>query len=233
MASFGKKILSAFLEVEEQKKAAPQSGAGAATAVTATAMSTGSGGSGSGHATPASGSGSSSPATSGYDGRAQADQRFSEYFDNLFSEANIPGPDYYEFARMITAMQAIPDERSRYAAAFAGLQVQGLDKEKLLSTAGEYLRVLTSDADRFGSTVETALQEKVHSRAAEAEEKSKRIQALSQEILELQSQIGTMQNEIREAKSKLEANSSAYAAESERRKQHIQGDIEKINNYIH
>ena len=148
-------------------------------------------------------------------------------------EANIPGPDYYEFARMIAAMQAIPDERSRYVAAFAGLQVQGLDREKLLSTAGEYLRVLAGDADRFGNTVETALQEKVHSRTAEAEEKSKRIQALSQEILELQSQIGTMQNEIREAKGKLEASSNAYAAESERRRQQIQGDIEKINNYIH
>src|SRR6185437_13298975 len=105
---------------------------------------------------------------------------------NLFREANIPGPDYYEFARMISAMQAIPDERSRYAAAFAGLQVQGLEKEKLLSTAGEYLRVLAGDADRFGSTVETALQEKVHSRTAQAEEKNKRIQVLSQEIVELQ-----------------------------------------------
>lgn len=164
---------------------------------------------------------------------APADQRFSEYFDNLFKEANIPGPDYYEFARMITAMQTIPDDRARYTAAFAGLQVQGLDKEKLLSTAAEYLRVLAADADRFGSTVETALQEKVHSRAAEAEEKGKRIQTLSQEILELQSQIGTMQNEIREAQGKLEANSNAYAAESERRKQLIRGDIERINNYIH
>jgi hypothetical protein len=192
-------------------------------------------------ATPASGSGpggngpaAATPVSGGVGaGRAQPDQRFSEYFDNLFKEANIPGPDYYEFARMIAAMQTIPDERSRYAAAFAGLQVQGLDKEKLLSTAAEYLRVLASDADHFGSTIEAALQEKVFSRAAEAEEKSKRIQALSQEILELQSQIGTMQDEMREAKSKLEAGSDAYAAESARRKRLIQGDLEKINNYIH
>ena len=166
-------------------------------------------------------------------GSARTDNRFSEYFDILFKEANIPGPDYYEFARMITAMQTIPDERARYAAAFAGLQVQGLDKEKLVTTAAEYLRVLTADAAHFGSSVDAALQEKVHSRTAEAEEKSKRIQTLSEEIKELQTQIGVMQNEIREAKSKLEANSNAYAAESERRKQQIQGDIEKINHYIH
>jgi hypothetical protein len=206
MASFGKKILSAFMEVEGEKKVSESNGTVQPTYPTVP---------------PA-------PATS-----AQADQRFSEYFDTLFKEANIPGPDYYEFARMITAMQMISDEKARYAAAFAGLQVQGLDREKLLSTAAEYLRVLTADADRFGSTLETALQEKVHSRTSEAEEKSKRIQALSQEILGLQSQISAMQNEVREAKSKLDVNSNAYAAESQRRKQQIQDDIEKIGNYIH
>jgi hypothetical protein len=41
-----------------------------------------------------------------------------------------------------------------------------------------------------------------------------------------------MQREVQEAKGKLDANSSAYAAESERRKQQIQTDIGKINNYI-
>jgi hypothetical protein len=216
MTSIGKKILSTFIEVGEGKKevsAAPEEAAGTAGAASAARTSAAAGGKGS---------------TSG-----QPDQRFLDYFEKLFSEANIPGPDYYEFSRMIAAMQAITDERSRYAAAFAGLQVQGLDKEKLLATAGEYLRVLTADADRFGKTVEAALQEKVRSRSAEAEEKGRRIQALSQEMLELQAQITAMQKEIGQAKEKLEANSNAYAFESERRKRQIQTDIGKINNYIH
>jgi hypothetical protein len=198
MPSIGKKILSAFVEVGDEKKVVSETTSFVP------------------EATP-----------------PRDDQRFLDYFDKLFSEANIPGPDYYEFARMIAAMQAIADERSRYAAAFAGLQVQGLDKEKLLMTAAEYLRVLTADADRFGKTVEAALQEKVHSRSAEAEEKGRRIQALSQEVLELQAQINSMQQEVREAKDKLDVNSNAYALESERRKQQIQTDIGKINNYIH
>jgi hypothetical protein len=219
--SIGKKILSAFMEVGEEKSNASSPNGDVEP--------------NSGYAAPAadgglSGGGSGGRGAAG--GSAQGDRRFSEYFDNLFKEANIPGPDYYEFARMITAMQTIPDERARYAAAFAGLQVQGLDKEKLVTTAAEYLRVLAADADHFGSSVDAALQEKVHSRTAEAEEKSKRIQALSQEIQELQTQIGVMRSEIREAKSKLDANSHAYTAESERRKQQIQGDIEKINHYV-
>lgn len=161
------------------------------------------------------------------------DSRFSAHFDRLFADANIPGPDYYEFARMIVAMRVIPDERSRYAAAFAGLQVQGLDKDRLLTTANEYLRLLAADADAFQKTVGSALQEKVHGKAAEIEEKTQRIQALSQEIVALQSQIGAMQNEIRENQERLDAGRNAYVAESESRRRQIQADIEKINQYIH
>jgi len=198
MANIGKRILSAFVDVEQAAPAPVTT-----TETTTTAPVT--------------------PAT---------EQRFAGYFDKLFSDANIPGPDYYEFARMIGAMQAISDERARYAAAFAGLQVQGLDKEKLLSTANEYLRVLATDGDQFQKTVDTALQEKVHQRSAEAEEKNQRIQALSQEILQLQQQIGVLQKEIAEAKDKLSVSTNGYAAESERRKQQILADIEKIKHYI-
>jgi hypothetical protein len=125
MANIGKKILSAFVDVGEEKRPAPAP-------VETTPVSP---------AVPVA---------------PMAEQRFAGYFDKLFSDANIPGPDYYEFARMIVAMQVIPDERARYAAAFAGLQVQGLDKEKLLSTAAEYLRVLATDADQFQKTVDAA-----------------------------------------------------------------------------
>ncbi|HVU97454.1 MAG TPA: hypothetical protein VHE34_19660 [Puia sp.] len=202
MANIGKKILSAFVDVGEEKAPAPLPAAPVPTAA----------------ATPVN--------------PAAGDQRFAGYFDKLFSDTNIPGPDYYEFARMIVAMQAIADERARYAAAFAGLQVQGLDKEKLLSTANEYLRVLTTDADQFQKTVDTAMQEKVRRRSTEAEEKSRRIEALSKEIGELQQQIGALQKEVAEAKEKLDVSSSGYTAESERRKQQILADIEKIKQFI-
>jgi hypothetical protein len=219
MASLGKKILSAFVDVtEEKKEQSAQRADGAASA-------------GSGE-TAAAYTGSGGAAQT--DGRTgQADDRFSDYFDKLFSEANIPGPDYYEFSRMIAAMQLIPDEPSRYHAAYAGLQVQGLNKDKLLATAAEYLRVLTTDADHFQKTLEAALQEKVRSKAAEAEEKARRIQALSQEIGQLQGQIGALQEEVRGNEEKLTGNGSAYTAESRRRQQQIEHDMEKINQYIH
>lgn len=215
MASLGRKILSAFMEVTEEKKegSAQEHAADAA-------------------ADAGVGVGSD---TGGQEPRSarQPDDRFAGHFDQLLSEANIPGPDYYEFSRMVVAMQGIPDEAARYIAAFAGLQVQGLDKQRLLTTAGEYLRILATDANQFQQTVDAAIQEKVHSKETETEEKAGRIQTLSQEILQLQQQISALQAEVRANKDKLTGGSNAYTAESQRRQQQIKNDIDKINQYIH
>jgi hypothetical protein len=200
MARIGKRILSAFIDVEEGVKQPPaQTGAPESPQV---------------------------PVQTG------TDERFTAYFDKLFSDANIAGPDYYEFSRMIGAMQAIADERARYAAAYAGLQAQGLDKERLLSTANEYLHTLTTDAKQFRKSVDNALGEKVRGRSAEMEEKSRRIQTLSQEILQLQQQVADLQKEIAGNNEKLEASSRGYSAESDRRRAWILADIDRINRYL-
>jgi hypothetical protein len=166
-------------------------------------------------------------------GNKPRDERFTAYFDKLFGDANIPGPDYYEFSKMIAAMEAISDEQSRFYAAFAGLQVQGLDKAKLLATAAEYLHVLETDAAHFQSTAAATLEEKVNKKKAEAEEKSQRIRSLSGEIADLQQQIITLEATIKENEAKIEANAGGYAAESESRKARIRSDVERINRYIH
>jgi len=95
------------------------------------------------------------------------------------------------------------------------------------------LRVLTADAGQFQATVDVSYQEKVRGKETEAEEKAGRIQALSQEILRLQQQIGALQEDIRSGKEKLAGGHGAYTAESKRRLQEIGSDIEKINQYIH
>jgi hypothetical protein len=225
MASIGKKILSAFIDIEPRSDDPAGNGS---------AIPAGNSRDTTDAPVPTAASNHQGQTAAAPPGRpAATDPRFTDYFDKLFSEANIPGPDYYEFSKMIEAMQSIPSEQSRFYAAYAGLQVQGLDKEKLLSTAGEYLRILTADADHFHSTVDAALQEKVHSRTAQAEEKGQRIRALSEEIVSLQQQIAALQTEIADNSNKIQSSSSGYSAESERRKARIAADIEKIKHYIH
>lgn len=163
---------------------------------------------------------------------AADNSKFVQHFEQLFAEANLPGPDYYEFSKMVDAMQVIPDEKARYIAAFAGLQVQGLSKEKLLATADEYLKMVAADAAAFQQTLLATLQEKVKGKQEEAEEKKRRIQRLSQEIAELQTQVATLQNEIGENEAKISANSNGYTKAAERIKQKVQNDIDRINQHL-
>jgi uncharacterized protein YoxC len=212
MASFGKKILSAFVEMQEEDKppAAKPSVA----------------------AEPEPPTPQHSAANNKPPGTAAKSEKFSQYFDKLFREANLPGPDYFEFSKMIEAMSSIPDERSRYSAAFAGLSVQGLDKQKLLTTAAEYLRILEKDAANFNSTVDATLHEKVHAKQQEIEAKTARIAALSKEIDELHQQIATLNSEIKENVEKIEHSSGGYKSESERMRSRITNDMEKIKQFI-
>lgn len=106
----------------------------------------------------------SATATHNEQSTAEVESKFAEHFNKLFADANLPGPDYYEFSKMIDVMQAIPDEKARYSAAFAGLQVQGMDKQKLLASTQQYLQILDDDATTFHHTVSAAFEEKVGSK---------------------------------------------------------------------
>ena len=107
MASLGKKILSAFMEVtEKEKERTADAGSGPMGGdphdVGMTGTGAGSGwkpGLDGGPGAEARSGGTRSGADAGP--AAPVDNRYAEYFDKLLGEANIPGPDYYEFARMV------------------------------------------------------------------------------------------------------------------------------------
>ena len=206
MTSFGKKILSAFVEVSSEEKRVNGRQPGHQSAPTVV------------------------------ENRKVAEAgnvKFIEYFDKLFSEANLPGPDYYEFSKMIEAMKAIPDEKARYCAAFAGLNVQGLDKKKLLSTAADYLKIMDDDAANFNSTIDSALHEKVLSKQKEIEEKNHRLHELSEEIADLHKKISLLKDEISENQEKIEASTGGYRTEGQSIRNKILLHVEKIKEHIH
>lgn len=204
MASLGKRILSAFVEVTEDEQSFIKHGE--VKQISATTQS--------------------------YNTLPAASVKFRDYFDKLLSDANIPGPDYFEFSKMTEAMQAITDEKARYSAAFAGLSVQGLDKQKLLSTAAQYLQVLDNDAGNFNATVDTALQEKVIAKQKEIEAMQQRISELTKEITGLHNQVVVLNGEIKENEEKIENNTGGYKAALEIIKNNIMLDIEKIKQHI-
>ncbi len=202
MSNFGKKILSAFVDIEdseneESTKRNPQNVA-ANTAYISSDKS----------------------------------EKFNAYFSKLFKDSNMPGPDYYEFSKMADAMQIIPDEKTRYLSAFAGLSVQGLTKDRLVESAAQYLKILDADAENFNSTLNVALQDKVEQKRKQLEEKSKKIQELTREIQDLNNSILVLGNEIKENEEKIKDNQSGYTYELQKFKSKIEQDVQKIKTIL-
>lgn len=210
MSSLAKRILSTFVELDDSSEKKPEQSASVAAP-----------------SAPRNTDAVTSTSTVVF-----ASDKFKVYFDNLFKDTNFPGPDYFEFSRMMEAMSAIPDEKTRFISAYAGLSLQGLDKDKLLKTANQYLQVIDNDAKNFQATVDKALQEKVVGKKKEMEDKARRIQELAKEINDLNTKMEALTNDIRDNEEKIHSNSNTYKQESDNMKNKISQEIQKINQYI-
>jgi len=167
-------------------------------------------------------------------------EKFEKHFDSLMNEANLPGPDYFEFCKMMEALEAaVPDEKARYAAVFASLTAQGLSKEKLINSAAKYKMVIQDDKTKFEQAVNDKLKGEVDSRKIEVSnlqnkivQNTEAIKKLTQEITDSQGKIQSLNVEITEKESKIKTNIDGYSIASNAMLNKINVDIQKIETLI-
>jgi chromosome segregation ATPase len=167
-------------------------------------------------------------------------EKFEKYFEQLFEKSNMPGPDYFEFWKMMETLEAhIPDERARITATFAALSAQGLKKENLINTANQYIQIIQTDKQQF----EKALGEKVNQEVKQRQQKltetealiashSETIQRLTNEIAEAQALIGKLKTEVIEEENKVRRNSNGYNIACDAMMKKITTDITKIQTTL-
>lgn len=174
-------------------------------------------------------------------GLSQADMdKFSKHFEDLFDKANLPGPDYYEFWKMMETLEAaVPDEKVRMAAVYATLKVQGLSKDTLLSSAAQYQKVLQTDKHEFQNAVNTKILNEVQGRKNLIDDLEKtnnsnaeRIKQLTEEITANQTKITALKKEIIDEENKINSNQSGYHVACDAMISMIASDVEKINNNL-
>lgn len=164
--------------------------------------------------------------------------KFNEHFDSLFDQANLPGPDYYEFSKMCQAMATLPED-AKFPAVFTGLQVQGLTKEKLMESAKHYIAIIDEDAKKFNSAIDGKLMAEAKMKLQEATNKEKALQDKINMIAQLQAElqkdtedIEKLKYEASEQERKATEKLNTYKVACDTRKSSIESDVAKINTYI-
>ena len=213
MASFFKKALSVFVEFDDEQKEAASSNFQASSLPVEISRNP--------------------------DNHTEA-EKFEKYFEKLFTQANLPGPDYFEFYKMMETLEThIPDEKARLAATFASLSIQGLTKQTLIDTANKYKVIIEKDRNEF----ERALNEKLKTDVGQKQndvqdlekkivDNSEQIQKLTREITECQALIGKLKTEVLDAENKLRKNNNGYRIASLAIINKIASDIQKIQSTV-
>ena len=165
-------------------------------------------------------------------------EKFNVHFEELFQQANLPGPDYFEFSKMCQAMGALPDD-TKFPAAFGGLSVQGLTKQSLLESAQHYINIIDEDAKKFAGAIDGKLIADVKNKRATAEVKKGEIAQKNEMIAKLQAEvqaqyteITTLELEATDQEQKANQKLLVYKSACENRKSMIGLDVQKINSLI-
>ena len=166
--------------------------------------------------------------------------KFSKHFSDLFDRANLPGPDYYEFSKMMHLLESqIPDENVRIATVFASLSIQGITKEKLMDTAKQYCAIIENDKTEFekaaaekASTTVDGRRAKVDGLEKKIADNTEMIRKLNQEITDAQAQIATLKNEIVQEDSRIASSKGSFMSAYQAMYNKINSDIQKINTII-
>ena len=167
-------------------------------------------------------------------------EKFRQHFEQLMDEANLPGPDYYEFLKVDDKLTMhIPDERTRFMSAFASLAVQGLTKETLLSSAQTYIGILEKDRQGFDSALKVKIDAEIGGRKNQIAEKMQKIEEINEQIQTLGAEIRKLQQSANDLTAQTEEIESTYRKNAEgfafahgAMMQTIQNDIAKINSIL-
>jgi hypothetical protein len=216
MAGLFKKAFGLFVEFEEEN---PQSNSGQP-------INTG--------------SGTSRPVSQTHVLNAGEIDKFEKHFEKMFDQANLPGPDYYEFWKTMETLEAhIPDEKARISATFASLSIQGLTKDHLLQSANKYKELIEIDKSTFEKVVNQKSENDIGQKRKDLkglEEKiaknAELIKRLTQEITDAQTTMGKVKTEIAEEETKLANNKNGYVMASQAMINKIVTDVQKIQSII-
>jgi hypothetical protein len=170
----------------------------------------------------------------------EANQTILENLTAALEKANLPGFDYFEYAKTLDALKtSIPSEQVRYQTAFTTAAVMGITKQVLLDAAAHYLKILETEASNFNGYVQEQTKATITDKQGALtdidnliNEKAAQIQKLTEDINILTQDRAAITNEVSENQVKIGKIQNDFGATLKIFADRITGDVEKINKYI-
>lgn len=164
---------------------------------------------------------------------ATSSDEFNQYLAKIMDDANLPGPDYYEFSKAMDTLRSSPlTEEQKYATIYAAFGAQGVTPQGLVDAAQKYIAILgqkkSSEFDTSVQSAELAIKNREESIRIFGEENVK----LSSQIADNAKRIAELTEEMSRMKTKVEVKKTTFNMSYQNFINKIMGDIENIKKYL-
>lgn len=170
------------------------------------------------------------------------DQKYVTHFEKVMDNANLPGPDYYEFRKAFDDTEEFKTsmtEDTRLKMVFKTMSSNGLTKQIILDSAAQYKDVLLNDKTNFESELSSKRDTDIGGRqtlieqlTATNQDKEKQIAQLqadmqqnNEKIIAAKGEIATMGNQLDTTLTNFTVTYNAFIGQ-------IDNDIAKINQSL-
>ena len=183
---------------------------------------------------------SSIPTDSSNVKKGKVSDKFTNILFAAIEKADQEGFDYLEFRNSLASLRKMDmDEATRFKSAYAMAQTMDATPGQLISSANHYLSVLAQEEQKFGSALVNQRERQIGDKKQELEKvsqairsKAEQIKRLSAEIEQHQQQLATLEKEVQQAAGKVENTQRNFVASYQAIVSQIQGDVEKMKQYL-
>jgi hypothetical protein len=177
------------------------------------------------------------------------DQIYLDHLYKFMEDQNIPGPDYFEYANTLHEMSkmagSVP-EANLYQLAYLGLKTQGITPEVLIQTALKYISLFEKHRQEFENYLSQDGSSQVRIKTQENDNLQKnnndseiKMNELAQQIKNLQQQMVINAQKIAENNNFIETENQKIVIKKSKFEKafkivvdKMNGDIQKIKNYV-
>ncbi len=172
--------------------------------------------------------------------KGQVQDKFLEVLFEALQNNNQQGFDYLEFKDFLRSLANVPmDDSTRFKSAFATAQTMGATKEKILSSAKQYIAILGNEDSKFQEALSgqkdrnlTGKQDEIKNLEKSIQENEAEIEKLKTDIEDHKKQIATLESEINTASDKLAQTASDFGATYQALVKQIQDDVSNIESHL-